>query len=93
MATKQNNSGVQVLTLKVNGLRLFEDRAFMGVNHMKKFLKIITGICNSAKKYVDYLEKQVNLVKEHHKITTFPECSIEDFTIKKLKVQTSVSDV
>ena len=92
MATKQNNCSSS-LTLKVNGLRLFEDRVFMGVNHTKKFKNIITGICNSVKKYVDYLEKQVNLVKEHHKITIFSECSVEDFTIKKLKVKTSASDV
>ena len=50
---------------------------------MKKFKNIIIGICNSIEKNADYLEKQVNLVKEHHEITTFPECSTEDFTIKK----------
>ena len=71
------------LTLKVNGLRIFEYRAFMRINLMKKFKNIIIGICNSIEKNADYLEKQVNLVKEHHEITTFPECSTEDFTIKK----------
>ena len=56
MATKQKQLCSSSLTLKVNGLRLFEDCPFMTVNHMKKF-KNITGICNSVEKYVDYLEK------------------------------------
>ena len=37
--------------------------------------------------YVNYLEKQIKSVKEHQKNTTPPVSPIENFTIKKIKIQ------
>ena len=81
------------LTFKVNCLRTFPDRAFLGASHMKKFENAIGGVCDSVEKYVNYLEKQVKSVKEHQKNTTPPECPIENFTIEKLKFKNSCNDV
>ena len=74
------------LIFKVNCLRTFQDRAFLGASHMKKLENIIGGVCDSVEKYV-------KSVKEHQKNTTPPECSIENFTIKKLKFKNSSNDV
>ena len=53
------------LTFKVNCLRTFQNRVFLGASSMKKFKNIIGGVCDSVEKYVNYLEKQVKSVKEH----------------------------
>ena len=81
------------LILKVNSLQTVQDRVFRGVSHMKKLKNIILGICDLVEKYVNYLDKQVKSTMEHHKTTVAPESPNENFSIRKIKIKDSSSDV
>ena len=82
---KPKQLSAQNLILKVDKLRLFLDRGYMNQKHMTKFKNIVSSICDSVQKYIDYLNDQLMRVTENHNETAVDEPSIEEFTIKKLK--------